>query len=510
MIEENSTENISELRKQRIDKLNQLKELSIDVYPARFNRESEISQVKEKYFIEENIPEESLNDLITVAGRIKSKRQMGKAGFINIEDFTGSIQLYANQKTLDETDYKVFQNLDIGDIIGITGEPFRTKTNEPSLRAKKMTLLSKNLSPLPIVKEKDGKTFDAFADVETRYRKRYVDLIVNQNVKQDFIIRSKILHEIRQFFQERDFLEVETPMMQAVASGAAAKPFATHHNALDMPLFLRIAPELYLKRLIVGGFEKVFELNRNFRNEGISPKHNPEFTMMEVYQAYADYEDMMQLTEDLFLHLADKVLGKRKLPYGDEEIDLSTPWEKKSYLGIIKEKSGLDFESFLEEENPSFDKAKEMASSIGVDSKGLHTFWEVVDEVFSIKVEPTLIQPIFITHFPKAISPLAKEFRDNPLLVERFEPYITGREMGNAFSELNDPIEQQARFEEQIKQAKEGAEETVALDEDFIEALKVGMPPTGGLGIGIDRLIMLFTNSQTIKDVILFPLMRKK
>jgi len=505
---EQTAEDVKELEQQRLKKLALLRENDIDAYPPSFKREHTSEDILEQYFPEG--VEQIAKGSVTTAGRVIGKRPMGKAGFLEIADQFGKIQVYANNKTIDEKDYLVFQNLDIGDIVGISGEPFLTKTKEPSIRARKLTILSKNLSPLPVVKEKDGNVFDAFKDVETRYRKRYIDLIVNEQVRKDFFLRSQIIFHIRQFLHERGFLEVETPMMQTVASGAAAKPFETYHNTLNMQLFLRIAPELYLKRLTVGGFERVFELNRNFRNEGLSSKHNPEFTMLEVYQAYADYTDMMQLTEDLFVSLADSVLGTRRLPFGKHTISLEPPWQKKAYLEIIAEKTGLDFKPFVLSGDLPLEKGQEMAKSIGVEAKGCQTFWGVVDEVFSQKVENELIQPIFITDFPKAISPLAKSIAGDEHFVERFEPYIIGRELGNAFSELNDPLEQQTRFEQQIEMRDEGAEETIVMDEDFVEALKVGMPPTGGLGIGIDRLVMLFTNNESIKDVILFPLLRKR
>ena len=500
----------SALLKAREEKYNAIKEANIPVYPNRFDRQIQIKNIRDDYFKLDTDPREVIETDVVTAGRIMSKRTMGKAAFIEIRDETGQIQLYGNNKGLSEEDYLVFKNLDLGDIIGIEGHTFLTKTQEPSIHAKSLKILSKNLSPIPVVKEKDGKVFDAFSDVETRYRKRYLDLIVNPQVKETFEIRSKIIHELRNFLIGRGFLEVETPMMQSVASGAAARPFETYHNTLEMPLFLRIAPELYLKRLIIGGFEKVFEINRNFRNEGISKKHNPEFTMMELYQAYADYQDMMKLTESLVLYLAERILGSRQIPYGNEMIDLSPPWKKQPYLDIIAEKSGADFREFLEDENPPVAEAKSMAQAAGVNPAKCKTFWEVVDETFSEKVEPELIQPIFITEFPKAISPLAKSIPGNEFLVERFEPYITGREMGNSFSELNDPFDQRERFTQQQKMQQDGAEETIAMDEDYIEALRVGMPPTGGLGIGIDRLVMLFTNSPSIRDVILFPLLRKR
>ncbi|MDH5720332.1 MAG: lysine--tRNA ligase [Spirochaetia bacterium] len=499
--------NPSELLKQRLQKLNNIKSLGIEPYPNLFEKEKTISQITKEYFSSESVPE--VSD-VKIAGRITAKRPMGKAGFLQITDISGKMQVYANDKTLPSEEHEVFMELDIGDIIGALGEPFRTKTGEASIRAREIKLLAKNLSPIPVVKEKDGKVFDAFADIETRYRQRYLDLIVNSEVRNTFLMRSKIISEIRDFMNSKGFLEVETPMMQSIASGAAAKPFKTHHNALDIPLFMRIAPELYLKRLLVGGFEKVYELNRNFRNEGISTKHNPEFTMMEVYQAYADYSHMMKLVEDLFLRLAEKVAGGHEVKYGEHTISFKTPWPQKTYLGIIKEKTNIDFSVYLGNENPPLEEAKKHAEAVGVDTKKCAEFWEVVDEVFSEKVENELIQPIFITEYPKAMSPLSKNIPGNPHLVERFEPYIVGREMGNAFSELNDPIEQNERFKQQLQLKAEGAHETIEMDEDYIEALKVGMPPAGGLGIGIDRLVMLFTNSSSIKDVILFPLLRPK
>jgi len=500
-------DNLTDLERQRINKLVEYKNKNINPFPNRFEKNINISDILLLFSNDENKEISSQN--VQTAGRIMGKRSMGKAGFLELVDDSGKIQIYANDKTLDEADYFVFQNLDIGDIIGVAGELFVTKKGEKSIRSQKLTMLSKNLSPIPIVKEKDGKIFDAFADIETRYRKRYVDLIVNSSVRQDFKLRSKFIFEMRKFLQERDFIEVETPMLISIASGAAAKPFKTHHNALNMPLFLRIAPELHLKRLIVGGFEKVFEINRNFRNEGISTKHNPEFTMIEIYQAYADYNTMMILLENMLSHLAKIILGSLEIPYGDEIISLKTPWKKTTYLDSIKENTGLDFSPFLDQEIPSLTEAKKMAASIDLKVEKIKTFWEVIDEVFSQKVEPNLRQPIFITHYPKAMSPLSKNIPGNDFLVERFEPYIVGREIGNAFSELNDPLEQQERFMQQLSMKEEGAEEFMEMDEDFIEALKTGMPPTGGMGLGIDRMVMLFADKSSIKDVILFPLLRK-
>ncbi len=500
---------LTELEEQRLHKLAAIQQKGIDPYPVRFSNKEDILPLKVRSFGAEDdkTPPEDAPPVKT-AGRVVAIRDMGKAQFLQIQDQTGRVQIYAGNKTLGEDDYFILKNLDLGDIIGIEGRPFRTKTGEATLHANTLTLLAKNLSPLPVVKEKDGETFDGISDIELRYRQRYIDLAVNSDARETFVLRSKIIRALRDFLHARGFMEVETPMMQAIASGAAARPFVTHHNALGIELFLRIAPELYLKRLIVGGYEKVFELNRNFRNEGISTKHNPEFTMIEIYQAYADYNAMMELTEEIFEHLAQKTLGTTSLPYGDKEISLARPWKRVTYLDSIREKTGLDFNRFLGDENPSFDEAKTMAQSIGLKAEGLHTFWEVVDLVFSEKVEPTLVQPTIVMHFPKAISPLAKSIPGNPHLVERFEPYITGREMGNAFSELNDPHEQELRFNEQASQKESGAEETMPTDDDFVTALKVGMPPTGGLGIGIDRLVMLFANKSSIKDVILFPLLR--
>ena len=492
---------------QRKGKLESLLQKKIDPYPHHFSRKSTIKTILEKHFRDKSL---ILKEEIQTAGRILSKRPMGKAGFLQIADQTGRLQIYTNNKLLNENDFFVFQQTDIGDIIGIHGEPFLTKTNEPSIKARSFMILSKNLSPIPIVKEKEGQVYDAFADVETRYRKRYIDLIVNKNVRGEFIKRSELIKHMRNFLSKRDFLEVETPMLQTVASGAVARPFETYHNALGIPLFLRIAPELYLKRLIVGGFERVFEINRNFRNEGISPKHNPEFTMMELYQAYADYNDMMSLTQDIFEYLADKLCNSQKVVYSEHTVDLQRPWKRKTYLDSIKEETNIDFAPFLGQEKPNVKEAKHLASSLKIDLSGAKTFWEVMDEIFSTFVEPKLLQPVFITHYPKAMSPLAKTVKGEEHLVERFELYITGKEIGNAFTELNDPIEQEKRFIQQASLKEEGAQETMPLDEDYLEALRVGMPPTGGLGLGIDRMAMFFTNKRSIKDVILFPTLRPK
>ena len=494
-----------EVEENRITKLQALQNRGIDPYPNSFVRRNTIASILQKNFSDHLVETE-----VVTAGRVIHKRSMGKAGFVHIRDQSSQIQIYSNNKILSEQEYFIFQQLDIGDIIGVTAIPFYTKTKEPSLRVAKLVLLSKNLTTLPIVKEKEGVVYDAFKDTETRYRKRYIDLTVNPSVSNVFRTRSKIIQTIRNFLLKNDFLEVETPMLQSTASGASAKPFVTHHNTLKMSLYMRISPELALKRLIVGGFEKVFEVNRNFRNEGMSTNHNPEFTMLELYQAYADYNTMLHLTEDIFTHICQNVTKSDTIPYMEHKINIKKSWPCKKYFDVIQEETDLDFSSFAKQDNPDLEEAKEMvkSKSLSIDLENIHTFWEVVDAVFSNYVEGKLIQPIFITHYPKAISPLAKACQNEPYLVERFEPYIAGREMGNAFSELNDPIEQEKRFQMQKKLQQEGAKEIVEMDEDFLEALKVGMPPTGGLGLGIDRITMLFTNQPSIKDVILFPTMR--
>ncbi|PJZ68366.1 lysine--tRNA ligase [Leptospira perolatii] len=489
----------NELIEQRIHKIRDLKDKGIDPYPIRFFPDSYAANLIEAYSQKPTGPETKF----ILGGRLHSKRVMGKASFAHLKDKSGVIQLYATRDDLGEDSYSLFKTLDLGDIIGVEGYLFQTQKGETTLHLTAVTLLAKCIRPLPVVKEKDGVIYDAFADVEQRYRMRYVDLVVNDHVRDTFVTRSKIVSEIRSFLTSEGFLEVETPMMQPIAGGAAAKPFHTHHNALDMQLFLRIAPELYLKRLIVGGLDRVFELNRNFRNEGISTKHNPEFTMLELYMAFGDMEKMLVLTEKLITYVTQKICGTLKIPYGKDMVDLSAPWKRVKYVDIIKEYTGIDF-SLVK----SVEDAKAKASEIKVEVSNCGTIWKVADEVFSEKVEPNLIQPVFVTDYPKELSPLAKSNPNNPNYVERFEPYIVGREIGNAFSELNDPFDQKERFEEQVKQREAGDEEAFMMDEDYIRALEYGMPPTGGLGIGIDRLVMLLTNSHSIRDTILFPLMR--
>lgn len=508
----------NELIKQRIEKIEELKQKGINPYPIRFFPDSYSMDLIKNYTLimnenetlqkmekekNPNADTSKIHILHKLAGRIHSKRIMGKASFAHLKDRDGIIQMYAAEKDLGEENYHLFKTLDLGDHIGLEGYLFTTKTGEISIHITSFQLLAKCIRPLPVAKEKDGVVFDAFSDKEQRYRMRYVDLVVNDSVRETFIMRSKIIAEIRSFLIKDGFLEVETPMMQPIAGGAAAKPFVTHHNALDMQLYLRIAPELYLKRLIVGGMDRVFELNRNFRNEGISIKHNPEFTMMEAYMAYGDMETMLKLCERMIVHVATAIGKGLKFKYGEDNIDLTPPWKRRKYVDIIQDFSGIDFSKIK-----TLDEAKAEAKKAGVKADDATSIWKVADEVFSEKVEPNLIQPVFVTDFPKELSPLAKSREDDPNYVERFEPYIVGREIGNAFSELNDPFDQKARFEEQVKMREAGDEEAFMMDNDYIRALEYGMPPTGGLGIGIDRLVMLLTDSASIRDTIYFPLMR--
>lgn len=488
------------LIKQRIQKLEDMKKKGIEPYPIRYFPDSNAQDLLAGFS-----QQDESKKIVKISGRLMAKRVMGKASFGRIQDHSDSIQIYAARDDLGTDSYSVFKSFDLGDIVGAEGYLFKTQKGEITLHLTAIQLLAKCIRPLPVVKEKDGKVYDAFADKEQRYRMRYVDLIVNEEVKKTFVMRSRILSAIRSFMTEEGFLEVETPMMQPIAGGAAARPFTTHHNTLDMDLFLRIAPELYLKRLIVGGMHKVFELNRNFRNEGISIKHNPEFTMMEAYMAYGDMESMLSLTERLFGYILEKCQIPKTITYGEHTISLETPWQRMPYVEAIEKYSGIHFDTIT-----TLEQAREQAKKVGVDADHCSSIWYVADEVFSAKTEPNLIQPVFITDFPKELSPLAKSNPDKPGYVERFEPYIVGREMGNAFTELNDPFDQKERFEEQVKMREAGDEEALMMDHDYIRALEYGLPPTGGLGIGIDRLVMLLTNSQSIRDTIFFPLLRKQ
>lgn len=433
---------------------------------------------------------------VSLAGRLISKRLMGKAGFAHIRDAEGDIQLYFRIDALGEEKYDEFKKIDIGDIIGVKGEVFTTHKGEISVKVADFTLLTKSLRPLP-------EKYHGLKDTEIRYRKRYLDLIVNPEVKDVFVKRSAIIASIRTFLNERGFIEVETPILNTIMGGANARPFVTHHNTLDMDMYLRIAPELYLKRLIVGGFDKVYEMGRLFRNEGMDTRHNPEFTTMELYQAYADYSDMMDITEELYKYCAEKVLGTTLLNYQGEEVDLGKKWERVTMTDIVKKVTGIDFGG-----DPDMTAIRAQAKALGVELAPDDGWGNALYKVFDEKVEETLTGPIFVIDYPVEVSPLAKRKPSDPRLTERFEFFINAREMGNAFSELNDPEDQRARFEDQVKKREKGDDEAQMMDEDYVTALEYGLPPTGGLGIGIDRMVMLFTDSASIRDVLLFPTMK--
>lgn len=427
-----------------------------------------------------------------------TKRGKGKAGFAHIQDLAGQIQIYVRQDRVGDEAYDLFKHADLGDIVGIRGVVFRTNAGELSVKANEFTFLTKSLRPMP-------EKFHGLQDVEQRYRQRYLDLMTNADSKETFITRSKIIRSIRNYLDGQGYLEVETPILHTVAGGAAARPFITHHNALDMDLYLRIALELHLKRLIVGGLEKVYEIGRVFRNEGISTRHNPEFTLLELYGAYLDYRDIMELTENLISHVAQEVLGTTKIQYGEEEIDLSPGWKRVHMVDAIKEVTGVDFWQPM-----TLEEARSLAKEHGVEIQEMHEVGHIINEFFEQKVEETLVQPTFVYGHPVEISPLAKKNPEDERFTDRFELFIVRREHANAFTELNDPIDQRERFEAQLAEKEAGNDEAHDMDEDFIEALEYGMPPTGGLGIGIDRLVMLLTNSQSIRDVLLFPTMRPR
>ena len=474
----------------RKEKLKDLQAQGKDPFQiTKYDRTHLSNEVKENY-------EELEGKDVAVAGRIMAKRIMGKASFCTIQDATGKIQSYVSINDLGEESYSLFKTYDIGDIIGIKGFVFKTRTEEISVHAKEVVLLTKSLRPLP-------EKFHGLKDTELRYRQRYVDLIMNPEVKETFMIRSKIIKEIKNVLDNKGYVEVDTPILNTIAGGAAARPFITHHNTLDMDMYLRIANELYLKRLIVGGFDRVYELGRMFRNEGISIKHNPEFTNIELYAAYQDYNDMMDITEEIISTVAEKVLGTTKITYQGTPIDLTPGWRRIPMIDAIKEVTGVDFNEINTDE-----EASEAARKIGVAVEGILERGNVINLVFEEKVEDTLVQPTFIIDYPVEVSPLTKRKPSDPRLVERFEVFIGGREYGNAYSELNDPIDQYERFLEQAKQKEAGNEEANDMDDDFVQALEYGMPPTGGLGIGVDRLIMLLTDSASIRDVLLFPTMK--
>lgn len=487
---------LNEQRQQRMKKLDLLRTAGVAPYGTRFEVKDRAGDLlalhgeKSKETLEQDkIP-------CTLAGRVVALRRFGKAGFAVLQDGSNRLQVYLKKDLLSEQAYTVVEQLDLGDWIGVSGTLFRTKTNEFTVEVHHLTFLSKALRPLP-------EKWHGLTDVETRYRQRYVDLIANPEVHEIFATRSRIIAGIRSFLIERGFLEVETPMMHPIPGGAAAKPFVTHHNALGVDLYLRIAPELYLKRLIVGGFPRVFEINRNFRNEGISTIHNPEFTMLEFYMSYADYQDLIALTEELISGLAQKTLGKTVIQYQGKEIILTPPWRRWSYHQAILEVNHLDA-SVLHDRDKALAAAKQL--NVHVDPKS--TLFATLNEIFEETVEPNLQQPTFITDYPIEISPLARRKDADPTLTDRFELYIAGREIANAFSELNDPLDQRERFEGQAAQREAGDEEAHVVDEDFLRALEFGMPPTAGEGIGIDRLIMLLTDQASIRDVVLFPQLR--
>ena len=479
---------LMQVRKEKLDNL--IAEGKNPFEITKFNRTHTSADIEKHY-------DELEGKDVTIAGRIMSKRIMGKASFCHIQDATGQIQSYVSINDLGEESYKQFKEDDIGDIVGITGFVFKTKTGEISIHAKELTLLTKSLRPLP-------EKFHGLKDTDLRYRQRYVDLIVNPEVKETFEKRTKIIKEMRRILDEKGYMEVETPILQTIAGGASAKPFITHHNSLDIDMYLRVAPELYLKRLIVGGFDKVYEIGRNFRNEGMDIKHNPEFTNMELYAAYENMEDMMAITEELISTIAKNVLGTTKITYQGVDIDLTPSWRRVTMIDIVKEKTGVDFNEIETDE-----QAQEAARKAGIEIDPIKpTRGDILAQFFDEKVEETLIQPTIVYNYPIENSPLAKKVPEDPRMTQRFELFIGGREYANAFSELNDPIDQYERFLAQVKAREAGDEEANMMDTDFVNALEYGLPPTGGLGIGLDRLIMLLADQASIRDILLFPTMK--
>jgi lysyl-tRNA synthetase class 2 len=474
----------------RREKLDELMASGIEPYGDRFQVTHKASEIIKRF-------DELDGQEVAIAGRLVAKRIQGKAGFADLQDFSGRIQIYVRRDDLGEDAYKLFKKLDIGDIIGLQGKVFRTGSQAVTVAVTSFSLLSKSLRPLP-------EKWHGLKDVDLRYRQRYLDLIVNPEVREVFLTRVRIIKEIRRFLDNLDYVEVETPIMQTVAGGATARPFVTHHNALDIPLYLRIALELHLKRLLVGGFEKVYEINRVFRNEGISTKHNPEFTMLEFYQAYADLGDMMEITEQMFGSVARSIGEDLQICYGEKTIDFSPPYQRLTMLEAVQKYTGQDFSHF--DAATAFAQAR----SLGLDVEAEASWGKLLNEVFEAFVEEKLVQPTFITGHPVDISPLARRNKEHPLLVERFELFINGWEIANAFTELNDPIDQRLRFEQQARERELGDEEAHVMDEDFLTALEYGMPPAGGEGIGIDRLVMVLTDSPSIRDVILFPTMKPR
>ncbi len=489
------------IRRQSLDALRQA---GVEPYPAALYKVDAYSEdIKEQF----NDADDTKRQ-VSIAGRIMSRRIMGKASFIELLDSKGRIQIYITRDDLCPDEDKNLYNtvfkklLDIGDFVGVTGYVFRTQMGEISIHAQSLTVLSKSLRPLPVVKMKDGVAYDKFSDPELRYRRRYVDLIVNDHVKDIFIKRTRIFNAMRDFFNARGYLEVDTPVLQSIPGGAAARPFVTHHNALDIPLYLRIANELYLKRLIVGGFEGVYEFSRDFRNEGMDRTHNPEFTVMEIYVAYKDYHWMMEFTEQMLEHVAREVLGTTKVKTGDTEIDFKAPYPRVPMLEAIKQHTGIDISGMDEKQ------LRDVCKQLDIPTDETMGVGKLIDEIFGEKCEKHFIQPTFIIDYPIEMSPLTKRHRDNPRLTERFELMINGKEVANAYSELNDPIDQRERFEEQLRLSEKGDDEAMFIDQDFLRALEYGMPPTAGMGIGMDRLTMLLTGQTSIQEVLLFPQMR--
>lgn len=494
--ETNQQEELNDQLQVRREKLDHLHEKGIDPFGQRFERTHLSNELHAAYdeFTKEELLEKK--ETATVAGRMMTKRGKGKVGFAHLQDRKGQIQIYVRKDTVGEEDYEIFKNADLGDFIGVTGDVMKTDTGEVTIKPTSLTQLSKALRPLP-------DKYHGLTNIEQRYRQRYLDLISNKESFDRFTKRSQIIKEIRNYLNEQDYLEVETPTLHNIAGGAAARPFITHHNALDMDLYLRIALELHLKRLIVGGMEKVYELGRVFRNEGVDTTHNPEFTMLEVYTAYTDYEDVMDLTEGIIQTAANRVLGTGKITYGGVAVDLDTQWKRQHMLDAIKEYSGVNFWPVMSDED-----ARALAKEHNVPITEHMQYGHVVNEFFEVFVEEKLIQPTFIFGHPVEISPLAKKNPEDGRFTDRFELFIVGNEYANAFTELNDPIDQRQRFEAQMKERADGNDEAHQLDEDFLEALEYGMPPTGGLGIGVDRLVMLLTDAAAIRDVLLFPTMR--
>ena len=488
-------QNLKEIINFRLQKVKKLRESGIDPYPHNFKPSNYSNELKNEFKSYEN------KDVV-IAGRIMALRKMGKASFFHLEDAGGRIQVYIKKDDVGESQYDIFKLLDIGDFAGVNGFVFKTKTKEISVHAKSITVLAKSTRPLPIVKEKNGETFDSFDDKEQRYRNRHLDLIVNPEVKEVFKKRALITSALRSYLDNEDFLEVETPVLQPLYGGANARPFKTHHNSLDQTFYLRIADELYLKRLIIGGYDKVYELSKDFRNEGMDRNHNPEFTMLEWYEAYSDYKDQMNRVEDIIRFAAESI-GKIKIDWGDIKIDLSKKFDRKPFLELLKDATGKDLLDADEK------KLRLVCKENKIEISNKENYGQLLDELMRKLVEPNLIHPVFVIDHPKEISPLAKSHRSGEnKLVERFELFIGGAEFANSFSELNDPLDQRVRLENQVKLREEGDEEAQPIDDNFIEAMECGMPPTGGVGLGVDRLVMLLTDNRSIRDVLLFPAMR--